>query len=83
VWIFELVAGGFVKVPVRSIYEAIGVGLSRADERDQWLMDKALRMLTVGQASFGLEGDPILDVTVVIGDGLRRSYCFVTVLDLD
>lgn len=69
----DLVTDGSVMVPIESVREVIDAALKKADKRDRRLTDKALRTLAVGQTSFNVEGDPILDMTVVLGDGLRRS----------
>ncbi|MGH3669281.1 MAG: hypothetical protein ACRDSH_01410 [Pseudonocardiaceae bacterium] len=81
--ILELVTDGSMQVPTRSIREAIDATLNKADEQDKRMTDKALRTLAAGQAIFNFEGDQILDMTVVLGDGLRKVYRFVTALDLD
>ena len=78
-----LVTDGSVLVPIQPISEVIGAALKKVDERDRRSTDKALRWLAIGQAVFDFEGDPILDMTVVLGDGLRKVYRFVTASDLD
>lgn len=78
-----LVDDGTLQVPVQSVREAIAAELEKSDERDRRLTDKALRTLAIGQARLDFDGDPILDMTVGLGDGLRKVYRFVTGHDLD
>lgn len=72
-----------LQVPDRPVREAIGAALEKSDARDRRLTDKALRALAIGQARLDVDGDPILDMTVGLGDGLRKVYRYVTVHDLD
>lgn len=77
--LLDMEARGELKIPP---HEAIRAALRQADSADGARADAVLKVALEGQDAFGLEGDPILDVVVVLGDGLRKPWRYVTRDDL-
>lgn len=75
----QLILDGVVTVPHD---QAVRAALMSADERDGKAVDRVLSALSAGQESLGYDGDPFLDTVVVLGDGLRKSFRFVSLDDM-
>lgn len=77
--IMPMIAAGQVTVPIE---DAIRAAVERADRIDGQRADDVLRSAARGEHSFGTDGDPILDVVVVLGEGRRKTWRHVTRHDL-
>lgn len=77
--ITQLVLDGIVGVPHD---QAIRAALMAVDERDGASVDKILSSMAAGQDALDFDADPMLDRIAVLGNGLRKSFRFVTVGDL-
>lgn len=62
--------------------EAINRQCREQDHRDGTFTDAALQALMRGEATLGLDGDPALDVVVVLGAGARKVMRYITRTDL-
>jgi len=77
--LLEMYDEGSLKIPAN---EAIRAALLEVDKRDGSRADAVLEAALSGQDSFGMEGDPILDVVVILGEGRRKLWRHVTSDDL-
>lgn len=77
--LLDMHARGELKVPVE---DAIRAALTRADVSDGRLTDRVLRAASRGEFALTEDGDPMLDIVVTLGSGLRKQWRFVTRADL-
>lgn len=62
--------------------EAIRAALREVDRTEGQRADGVLKRLIGGQAALDIDGDPLLDVVVTLGSGLRKPWRSVTMQDL-
>lgn len=74
-----LVEAGLIDI---DIDEAIDAELLVADEANGKQADRVLAQLAGGQAHFAFDADPLLEIVVTIGGGLRKQWRDVTREDL-
>lgn len=74
-----LVRSGVVEVDPDAAIRAEGAACDDADGRRA---DAVLRAAAEGEDALDLEGDPVLDLVTVLGDGMRKAWRHVTVADL-
>lgn len=64
------------------VEDAIRASLYAADDGDGKRADAVLRAAARGEHHLDVDGDPILDVVVVLGDGNRKAWRHVNRFDL-
>ncbi len=74
-----LVATGVVVVDADDAIRRVGMAVDDADGRRA---DAVLRAAARGEDNLDLEGDPVLDLVTVLGDGMRKAWRHVTAGDL-
>lgn len=79
VQIAPLVRAGKVAVDTDDAIRAAG---RLVDDGDGRRADAVLRAAARGEDSLDLDGDPVLDLVTVLGDGMRKSWRHVTADDL-
>lgn len=75
----EMVAAGALEVPARA---AIMAQLEKADKHDKGSVDRALTALSAGIDPLAYDEDPLLDFVCTVGDGIRKSFRWISADDM-